>query len=59
MILETFPSLGSPSEHIMTAAFLPADDNDDVYLRLQHGKEFQNFVYISKVKDINPAIRHK
>jgi hypothetical protein len=34
-------------------------DDDDVYLRLQHGKGFHNFVYMSYVKHINPAKRHK
>jgi hypothetical protein len=31
------------------------DDNDDVYLRLQHGRGFHNLVYMSYVKHINPA----
>jgi hypothetical protein len=41
------------------------DDNDDddynneVYLRLQHGKGFYNHVYMSYVKHINPAKGHK
>jgi hypothetical protein len=29
--------------------------DDGVYLRLQHGKGFQNLVYISYEKYINPA----
>jgi hypothetical protein len=43
----------------------PPDDNDDVYLRLQHGKGlqqglrlqqgFQTLVYMSYIKHINPA----
>jgi hypothetical protein len=32
----------------------PCDD-DDVYFRLQHGKEFHNLVYMSYVKHINPS----
>jgi hypothetical protein len=32
--------------------------DDDVYLRLQHGKGFHNLVYISYVKHINPAKRY-
>jgi hypothetical protein len=36
------------------------DDNDDgLYLRLQRGKEFHNLVYMSHIKHINPAKRHK
>jgi hypothetical protein len=35
------------------------DDDDDVYLRLQHGKGFHNLVYMSYVKHIDPAKRHK
>jgi hypothetical protein len=35
------------------------DDDDDVYLRLQHGKGFHNLVYMSYVKQRNPAKRHK
>jgi hypothetical protein len=31
--------------------------DDDVYLRLQHGKGFHNLVYKSYVKYINPAKR--
>jgi hypothetical protein len=34
-------------------------DDDEVYLRLQHGKGFHNLVYMSYVKHINPAKRHK
>jgi hypothetical protein len=34
-------------------------DDDDVYLRLQHGEGFHNLVYMSYVKHINPAKRHK
>jgi hypothetical protein len=30
-------------------------DDDDVYLRLQHGKGVHNLVHISYVKHINPA----
>jgi hypothetical protein len=30
-------------------------DDDDVYLRLQHGKGFHNLVYMSYVKHIKPA----
>jgi hypothetical protein len=37
----------------------PDDDDDDVYLRLQHGIGFHNLVYMSYVKHINPAKRHK
>jgi hypothetical protein len=33
----------------------PSDPEDDVYLRLQHGKGFHNLVYMSYVKHINPA----
>jgi hypothetical protein len=33
------------------------DDDDDVYLRLQHGQEFHNLVYMSYVKHINPAYK--
>jgi hypothetical protein len=33
----------------------PQPDDDDVYLRLQHGKGFHNLVYMSYVKHINPA----
>jgi hypothetical protein len=29
--------------------------DDDVYLRLQHGKRFHDLVCMSYVKDINPA----
>jgi hypothetical protein len=35
------------------------DDNDNVYLGLQHGKGFHDLVYVSYVKHINPAKRHK
>jgi hypothetical protein len=31
------------------------DDDDDGYLRLQQGKGFNNLVYMSYVKHINPA----
>jgi hypothetical protein len=34
-------------------------DDDDLYLRLQHGNGLHNLVYMSYVKDINPAKRHK
>jgi hypothetical protein len=34
---------------------LEPDDDDDVYLRLQHGKGFHNLVYLSYVKQMNPA----
>jgi hypothetical protein len=30
-------------------------NDDDVYLRLQHGKEFYNLVYMFYVKHINPS----
>jgi hypothetical protein len=29
------------------------DDDDDVYLKLQHGERFHNLVYMSYVKHIN------
>jgi hypothetical protein len=32
-------------------------DNDDVHLKLQHGKVFHNLVYMSYVKHINPACK--
>jgi hypothetical protein len=35
--------------------FLIVYDDDDVYLRLQHGKGFHNLVYMSYIKHINPA----
>jgi hypothetical protein len=37
---------------------LPGDDDnddDDFYLRLQHGKGFHHLIYMSYVKHINPA----
>jgi hypothetical protein len=33
------------------------DDNDDIYLRLQHGEGFHNLVYMSYVKHINAAFK--
>jgi hypothetical protein len=33
------------------------DDDDDVYLRLQHGKASHNLVYMSYIKHINPACK--
>jgi hypothetical protein len=35
--------------------YIPLSDNDDVYLRLQHGIEFHNLVHMSNIKHINPA----
>jgi hypothetical protein len=40
-------------------AFFGSDDDDDVYLRIQHGKRFHNIVYMSYVKHINPACKAK
>jgi hypothetical protein len=34
-------------------------DDDNVYLRLQHGKGFHNLVYMSYIKHINPTKSHK
>jgi hypothetical protein len=31
-------------------------DDDDVYLRLQHGKGFHNLVYMSYVRHIKPSL---
>jgi hypothetical protein len=33
------------------------DDDDDVYLRLRHGKGFHNLVYMSYIKHMNPACK--
>jgi hypothetical protein len=33
------------------------DVDDDVYLSLKHGKGFYNLVYMSYVKQINPAFK--
>jgi hypothetical protein len=43
---------------VISRVTLPGDYDDD-YLRLQHGKEFHNFVYKSYVKHINSAKRHR
>jgi len=32
-------------------------DDDDIYLRLQHGKGFHDLVYMSYVKHTNPACK--
>jgi hypothetical protein len=37
--------------------FKVLDDDDDVYLRLQHGRGFHNLVYMSSLKHINPAFK--
>jgi hypothetical protein len=48
------------SSNTATYAIAPSmymdDDDDDVYLRLQHGKGFHNLVYMSHVKHMNTAI---
>jgi hypothetical protein len=43
------------TESVLTGAVITDDDDDDVYLRLQHGKGFHNLVYMSYVKHIDPA----
>jgi hypothetical protein len=53
----------APEENSSVLILLAPDDDDDDddndYLRLQHGKEFRNLVYMSYVKHINLAKRHK
>jgi hypothetical protein len=49
-----------PIEEAMLDSFIGLftgtdDDDDDVYLRLQHGKGFHNLVHMSYVKHIDPA----
>jgi hypothetical protein len=46
--MDQYPSLHPPLE---------GNDDDDVYLRLQHGKGFHDPVYMSCVKNINPACK--
>jgi hypothetical protein len=54
-ILHTF-GLNTPLLIECFLAYLSRyDDDDDAYLRLQHGKGFHNLAYISYIKHINPA----
>jgi hypothetical protein len=49
------PKLWNPQPASVAPVSGYDDDDDDVYLRLQHGKGLHNLVYISYVKHINPA----
>jgi hypothetical protein len=52
------PEAASPwGPHIAEATYncVDVDDDEDVYLRLQHRKWYHNLVNMSYVKHINPA----
>jgi hypothetical protein len=56
-ISAVFPSLSVAS--ISAPLSRRVSNDDDVYLRLQHGKGFLNLIYMSYVKNINPVKVHK
>jgi hypothetical protein len=53
--IHIYTYLSEEPERALHCILASCDDDNDVYLRLQHGKGFHNFVYVSYIKHINLA----